>query len=235
MEITKGKKCIHCGAVCEQEQPFCHACGKRIQQETINDYGVEQLKYFIGPKSERYIKIFKKNRNKKFFLHMNWAAFFFNIYWAFYRKMYAVGISFVLILMLVVYSIIGIGAGTVKEDYESMMSEITATYEAELSEESEALEIMFEDLPQEVQLSVLANLLPTCTVYIIIASVLSGAMQIGFALVADQLYRNYVFKRINYADGGVSVGATIAALLLEPVAVWIAAIVAINLISVFLF
>lgn len=227
--------CKNCGAVCEQKQNFCRKCGIRLKQETVNDYGIKQLQYFIGPKSERYINVFKKNQDKKYFLHMNWAAFFFNIYWAFYRKMYAVGITFLLIALLVNYTIISMGAGTVRQQYDSLITEAMVSVGAEIECGKNASEIALNDLSPQTQLAILINLLPSFTVYGIILWVASIVLQIGFALIADCLYRNYVFKRINYSDGGVSVGATIASMLLEPVIVWVATLVVFKLISIFLF
>ncbi len=64
--------------------------GERIEteEEKINDIGKIEMASFIEINQERYLNIFKKNENRKFFLHMNWAAMFLSIYWMFYRKMF---------------------------------------------------------------------------------------------------------------------------------------------------
>lgn len=56
-----------------------------------------EVQAFIAKDVGRYYAIFKKNRDKKIFIHTNWAAFFFGPIWMFYRSMWLWGsLAFIL-------------------------------------------------------------------------------------------------------------------------------------------
>lgn len=66
-------------------------------EETLNGHSKADVMSFIENNNGRYYEIFKRNENRKFFLNMNWAAFFLSCYWIFYRKMYKAGVIFIVV------------------------------------------------------------------------------------------------------------------------------------------
>lgn len=94
-------KCEHCGAMNNIEEGYCKECWKKLPQGVaLEGIGKLQWKQFIDFKSERYFKRFAKNKGKKFFISLNFAAFFFGIRWMMYRKMYKYAIILTLIATL---------------------------------------------------------------------------------------------------------------------------------------
>lgn len=102
--------CPRCGAVCTKEQEFCSSCGTKLRSDTsfgnqfnsgnygqdpsgYDDYDIykkaKDMETFIGPSSlEYYMKKFKKLNEENTKVSWNWGAFWFNLYWSCYRKMY---------------------------------------------------------------------------------------------------------------------------------------------------
>lgn len=72
-------------------------------EELLDGIKKSDWHWFIDKNASRYVDIYAKNEGKKFFLSWNWAAFFFNIKWLFYRKMYKIAVLFILL-----YSVINI-------------------------------------------------------------------------------------------------------------------------------
>ncbi|MBQ6624420.1 MAG: DUF2628 domain-containing protein [Clostridia bacterium] len=62
--------------------------------DSDNTVNVGQASVYIKSNKERFIKSFLKAKFTKGRQKFNWAAFFFNPYWFFYRKMYAPGALF---------------------------------------------------------------------------------------------------------------------------------------------
>ncbi|ACO03033.1 MAG TPA: DUF2628 domain-containing protein [Persephonella sp.] len=56
----------------------------------MENISTEEIKAFVGEKSDYYIKKFEKFE-KGGSISWNWSAFFFGVLWMFYRKMYLYG------------------------------------------------------------------------------------------------------------------------------------------------
>ncbi|MBR2860828.1 MAG: DUF2628 domain-containing protein [Clostridia bacterium] len=86
--------CQFCGAECSNQDIYCPKCLKRIPEELhdpdsmIDNMGEHRVFAFVEKNTEHYLKAFKRGNNKKIFPSFNWSAFFFNVYWMVYRKMY---------------------------------------------------------------------------------------------------------------------------------------------------
>ena len=100
------RKCLSCGHTVIKGDTICRSCGARLQdncryiekeEDTINGVPISDISLFVDKNSSRYVDIFAKNKGKKIFLNMNWAAMFFNVYWMFYRKMYKYAIIFLIV------------------------------------------------------------------------------------------------------------------------------------------
>ncbi len=92
--------CKYCGAPFSMNSPFTSnpylAASGIDEKECIGGIEAGDIAYYVQPSAPRYIKKFKKiSEGKK--ISFNWAAFFFAPYWFLYRKMYKVGIIFMLI------------------------------------------------------------------------------------------------------------------------------------------
>ena len=68
--------------------------------ESVGGFSKQEIEEFVYNNRARYYAVFKKNENKRFFLHFNWAALLLSVYWMFYRKMYVEGIVFMLVSTL---------------------------------------------------------------------------------------------------------------------------------------
>ncbi len=87
----KSVQCEKCGTICNLKDGYCSECWTKLPgAEEFELDGISETVWdnFIGPKSQRYIDVYKKNKGKKLFLGWNWAAFFFGINWMVFRKMY---------------------------------------------------------------------------------------------------------------------------------------------------
>lgn len=105
------RRCENCGAECKTTDSFCRSCYASLKEdsanysETINGISSSDWGSMIEKTTARYFDIFKKNEDKKVFLHFNWAACFAGIYWYFYRRMFLYGV-----LWLLIINILSVGA-----------------------------------------------------------------------------------------------------------------------------
>lgn len=103
--LNEGLYCKKCGSVYTEGQVFCSSCGERLVADNSMEnkaYNVNHeqnfyesdkdesndMKTFIGSSSSYYINKFNEIEYNNGQIKWNWAAFFFNIYWVVYRKMY---------------------------------------------------------------------------------------------------------------------------------------------------
>ena len=116
--------CNTCGAQTPADEPFCINCGQRLdlppRQEqpspggsyyipgvgpihknaTIGDASMEELAMFVGPNAQFFLPRFQAIHQRKSSFSWNWSAFFLNIFYFFYRKMYLVGGVLMLVSMV---------------------------------------------------------------------------------------------------------------------------------------
>lgn len=180
--------------------------GDENSEETVNGIPVTDYILFIENNNDRYLEVFKNNENKKWFLHMNWAAFFFTVYWMFYRKMFLEGLIFLLLNFvfsaIVMVSLLFCFSGELKE-IQNMSKQNTG----EILTESQ-LETTYE---LQTRTNVVLKKL------ILWAGFSGVAVAFAMGLLADWIYREHVLRKIRYAQGGTSKWAVVAALPL----VWI--------------
>lgn len=101
-------RCENCGALCKSDATYCSSCGESFAKFN-NDSVIEAdefvadgvtfkaAKEYMQVKTERFLDVFKKNKDKKLFISLNLPALFISSYWMLYRKMYK---HFALFLLL---------------------------------------------------------------------------------------------------------------------------------------
>ncbi len=111
------KKCVYCGTQNDGDARHCKNCGAPLQgtasffgnnpylrnsdiapDELIGEHKADDLALFVQASAHRYLPKFKRFANGKK-LSFNFAAFFFAPYWFFYRKLYKVGIFFMIMFV----------------------------------------------------------------------------------------------------------------------------------------
>lgn len=128
------KFCSKCGGKNYTTSTFCSKCGNKIDNignfnprpnANINhmesnasismNYENNDISKFVSKNIDYYASKFEKIKSTGSKITWNWAAFFFNVYWMLYRKMYVqAGISFLIYLIcpipFVVQIVIGLYA-----------------------------------------------------------------------------------------------------------------------------
>lgn len=94
METEDKAYCIECDGELEEDMEACPSCGATVQTAE-NDEKEEfenDLRSYIGKKADYYLDKWKLDSEGKppKTTSMNWAAFFFPLFWAAYRKMYGI-------------------------------------------------------------------------------------------------------------------------------------------------
>lgn len=130
------KRCPNCNAECPLEADFCRRCNASFPRneefvsvdsnETINGMSVTDLSLKINKNSARYLKIFRKNQDKKVFIHFNWKAMLFGAYWFFYRNMKGYGLLWLLMSMIVAVTSMTTTVVIFSEDIQQVQAEIEA-------------------------------------------------------------------------------------------------------------
>ena len=208
------KKCPNCGATVINGDTYCRTCNTPLNYEPPKQeellYGIKKsdLHLFIDKNSSRYVDIFAKNEGKKIFLHMNWAAMFFNIYWMFYRKMYKYAVIFLIVSMLFSIAVTAIAATAIKP---AMLEaeKIIAPY-AQYLNNSNDYNMAFTD--GTVDMTEVLNaatkydreidkIIGKMSFLIIVPSLI---FQTLFGMLADCIYRSHVLRNINRTRGGTS-------------------------------
>lgn len=181
------------------------------EEEKINDISKSEMASFIESNQDRYIGIFKKNENRKFFLHMNWTAMVLSIYWMFYRKMFMEGVLFLLCLGIFSTLIFSISLVSLKDDILAIreQQEKSTFYESGYATD-EYSNLSGNFYENQYKLSKMNSNLNSKLFSFIILPFL--VFSLVFGLIADCLYRNHLLRKIKFSDGGVSKPALLGAL-----------------------
>lgn len=207
------KKCEHCGATYIVSDGYCKECWKRIpttaskKEELLDEVKKADWHFFIDKNASRYVEIYSKNEGKKFFLSWNWAAFFFNVNWMFYRKMYKNAILFSLlyslIIVLVILLISTAYMGQLKPLYnevityeENYNSDIFTANNSNLIIESNGDPIKAYKAREEIE-----SIMKRITLWSALGILF---LQIPFGLFADCIYKSHILKNVKNLDGGTS-------------------------------
>ena len=167
--------------------------------DMLNGINKSDLHLFIDKNSSRYVDIYAKNENKKYFINWNWAAFFFGANWLSFRKMYKNAAIYLLISNLLSACIIIIALSAYKDQlvnsyfYNDISNDIdldyTNTYTVTYEEEPTSTDKILSNISRNVIL---------WTILIILGT------RIFLALFADCIYRNHILKQINSSLTGRS-------------------------------
>ncbi len=127
--------CEGCGAVCNTEDGYCKSCWKKLPNESEDNDGVlegighSDWKNFIEKKTDYYMPIFQKHEGKKFFISMNWAAFFLRFDWLFYRKMYKVAALLYILTNVLVLALSFVFGLTYTDELKALQVPLDAYHE----------------------------------------------------------------------------------------------------------
>lgn len=203
-------KCEHCGTMNNIEEGYCKECWKKLPQGVVLEgIGKLQWKQFIDFKSERYFKRFAKNKGKKFFISLNFAAFFFGIRWMMYRKMY----KYAIILSLITTLISAIAITTLTFAHRDEIKELNRTIveadgDLSIGYGSDGTVIIKpeEQWEAENKLGKLSRQIENETRWINIV------FMVFMLLFADSLYKMHVKSNVNMpSKGGTNIWAGIFA------------------------
>ncbi len=118
-DSTISKLCPSCSARNDENATTCKNCGEPLEEEydfsvyqqhsnsiqhieahrILREMNASPITRYVQQNHEKYVKKFEKIDKKK--PTFNWAAFLFNPYWFFYRKLYYVGGIFIGIQLLI--------------------------------------------------------------------------------------------------------------------------------------
>lgn len=155
-------RCPDCGAENEPMSDRCSVCGARLRRSTDNarpyDFDprklntdivppnvmvdgipAEESAAFIGPNCTRYVFNFMQMERNDAKIGWNWCAALFGPLWCFYRKLYKVGLVYILLSLLV--SIITLPSG-----YGAFMTDLIRNT-AQFSDPSTLYEYIMENAP----------------------------------------------------------------------------------------
>ena len=239
------RKCPNCGMVYKESDLFCSKCGcelpKAEAEEEALVNGIEKSKWcaYIEKNTDRYMEIFKKNEQKKFFAFPNICAMLFGLYWLFYRKMFkegAVFVAFNFILSLVLSVILlfayqGELKANVKiiDDFNAYAqtldpaelngSKYSVTAEStegstETAENDAYIHSTVYSEKYAEALKAQAKIQNIATAKSVWGFFFNLLISIIFGLFADSIYRNHILREIKYSAGGVSVPAIFGALVI---------------------
>lgn len=239
--------CEHCGETCRITDGFCQNCWKKLplpeavaEDAILDGYGVSEWRRFVDRNADRYIDVFKKHEGKRFFLHMNWAAFFFGMNWMLYRKMYKLALLSCVLFSLVSVLVSGLVMLPRAAEIQQLRDERDAyhryldadrdtvitdeygnRYTPEVVERGRAAEK--ELLQIELQDSLMQVLL-------------APVHCLFWGLCGDAVYKAHVKKNILTKDGGTSVGAIFAgrfviSIIMELISLSLSALVLVIVIS----
>ena len=98
--------CSKCGEEAPEGSKFCLYCGTPLVCNTNTEPPVqvatlpEEIRLYIGKNAEYYMQKFNVLSSSGSNISWNWAAFFLNIPWCIYRKMYREGTVLAIISIL---------------------------------------------------------------------------------------------------------------------------------------
>ncbi len=191
--------CPNCGLSCAEDWSYCPDCRTSLQpvaeEELLDGIKVVDWHMFIGENSSRYVEIFSRNKGKRLFLHMNWAAMLFSFYWMFYRKMYKYAFLFLAVSILfsvVLTSVVAMALKPAVLEAREILEPYTYTsyYDSEALEAHTAYNQAIATINGRL---VFWTLVPSLSFHTL------------FALLADCLYRSHIRRTIACTDGGTSV------------------------------
>lgn len=141
-------ECRSCGRENDPESEFCEYCGAprplasklRMAAESFNAQGevtteevdgipVRELGQYIGPGAHRYIFRFAVMEKRGAKVSWNWGAALFGPFWCFYRKLYSVGLLYLLASLIVAVICLPAGFSDYMKGAVSLMTQ-TMDYNA---------------------------------------------------------------------------------------------------------
>ena len=165
---------VLCDSVLSRAESLAPGMTEAQRQETVAGHPIRQVIAFFGSKPRVYLKKFRTLETRRF--TWNWAAFLFQPYWFFYRKLYKPGIVF-LTLRLALTLLLQPYAEPVTELYERMQEHLLG------AADDAAATALVQQFYQDI------------TPYLLPLGIALGVvllLHIFAGLLADRLYYNHV-------------------------------------------
>ena len=240
-------RCQNCGTVYKENDLYCSKCGAFLikpemrEDALLNDIEKSKWCAYIEKKTERYMPIFEKNKDKKFFASPNIAAMLCGVFWLFYRKMYIEGliytaINFVLSLILSVLLLFSYQPElktnvAIIEDFNAYIETLDADtknliYNFTIQSSNgnyEVIDSNLDSLPEgyieKYQAAIVAqnNIKAVSSYLTAYGFFFTMIFSIVFGIFADCIYRNHIIKNRKYSFGGVSVPSIFVVLLMNVI------------------
>ena len=91
--MSKELRCSHCDRLCREGEKYCSYCHEPVVSVVVSDGKLDDipLEYwenFIDNNADKYLAVFKKHPNKKWFTDFQLPALLWPFEWMAYRKMY---------------------------------------------------------------------------------------------------------------------------------------------------
>lgn len=210
------KKCPNCGGVYVDGDTYCRTCNTQFdapiptEVDMLEGKRVSDWHMFIDKNSSRYVEIFSNNEGKKIFLHMNWAAFFFSLYWLLYRKMYKYAAIFFVVSTLISLIISTVAITALKPQF-SEAQKIIEPYSQYGNIQSDGLYTAFSDGTVDMNEifdaqsrydKAIDSIMFKLGFWVLFPTAL---FRLAFGLLADCIYKAHIIKRIDYREDGTSV------------------------------
>ena len=195
--------CSYCGTNNDSDARHCKNCGAPLtaqgtffnanpymrnsefkEDDLIAGQRAGDIAVFVQASSHRYLRKFRKFADGKK-LSFNFAAFFFALYWFFYRKLYKAGAFFVVLFATVSMMLSGLSADVSIHANEFLESYGTFDYQNATEEEIAAYEKVVEKGSMELFNKIKKP--------VAIVAAVNFGMSLIAALAADRLYYKKVF------------------------------------------
>jgi uncharacterized Zn finger protein (UPF0148 family) len=166
-------------------------------EEEFDGITVGEAAIYIQNGSKRYIKKFMKNSGKKRMISWNWAAFFFNPHWFFYRKLYKLGFIFLGVVVALNVAFVS-QADKIETYYEYLSSaneqarSLASEYQSNPTDDTEAkIMELYGELSQKTK-----EIMPTFLLYFAVVILLPNIIA---ALIANGQYKKKMLMDIDMA------------------------------------
>ena len=117
MSEEKILRCPDCNTLYSDGSKTCRSCGRTLpsakevfEQDNLHGMPIKDWHAIIGQGADYFVELFRKNKDKKFFLSINPRAIIYGAYWFFYKKMYkgALLTYFLTTMMTLFFTLVGV-------------------------------------------------------------------------------------------------------------------------------
>ena len=224
-------KCENCGTICNAKDGYCKNCWKKLGGETeqadfiIDGIGQTEWEDYIDKNAKRYVDVYKNNNGKKWFLHINWAAFFLGLNWVLYRKMYKVAVIGFIVTSLITVALSVLFLLPHTEEMKILNQDI-APYREYIKGGGQTIMLDADGRPYSPEIVQKGAMAERKNAEIEAKAKLKTLIIVPFTcifwgLFGDAIYKKHIIKNIKNKNGGASIGAVICGRMLLSLVEWL--------------